>query len=225
MWNDPNHRVYQILCGRRVLLKDGFDLHIAVRHGEFVVGDYEACRSFDLPLLEMVVFAGRGSQGDLCTGRSGGRSCGAGAVAVIGDGDGMLDCGGVRYGNRQLLLIVAHAVESLNGKLGGSFRSGRAADLAGSFVQIQTLGQLAVCNAPFDGLCTVCKKSLAIRRADRAVGQSIGDDGRRGSRTDELHPDRSCYRRVGLLVEAFFVCTKHQRAGEGLPIRGLRVIG
>ena len=74
---------------RCVLLKDCFDLHIAVRHGELVVGDYKPCRRFDLPLLEVVALVGRSGQGDLRAGRSGGRSCGTSAVSVIADGDGV----------------------------------------------------------------------------------------------------------------------------------------
>ena len=73
---------------RCVLLKDGADLHIAVRHEELIVFDGHTAAD-DLPLLEVVALVGRGGQGDRRTSRSGGRSCGASAVSVITDGDGV----------------------------------------------------------------------------------------------------------------------------------------
>ena len=59
--------------GRRrrcILLEGCLDLHIAVRHGELVVGDYKPCRRFDLPLLEVIALVGRSAQCDLRTGNS-----------------------------------------------------------------------------------------------------------------------------------------------------------
>ena len=73
---------------RRVLLEDCLDLHVVVRHEELVILDGHAAAD-DLPLLEAVALVGRGGQGDHRTGRSGGRSCGAGAFSVIADGDGV----------------------------------------------------------------------------------------------------------------------------------------
>ena len=73
---------------RCVLLKDGPDLHIAVRHEELIVFDGHTAAD-DLPLLEVVALVGRGGQGDRRTSRSGGRTCGASAVSVITDGDGV----------------------------------------------------------------------------------------------------------------------------------------
>ena len=73
---------------RRVLLEDCLDLHITVRHEELIVLDGHAAAD-DLPLLKVVALVGHGGQGDRRTGRSGGRSCGAGAVSVIADGDGV----------------------------------------------------------------------------------------------------------------------------------------
>ena len=73
---------------RCVLLKDGPDLHIAVRHEELIVFDGHAAAD-DLPLLEVVALFGHGGQDDRRTGRSGGRSCGTSAVSVITDGDGV----------------------------------------------------------------------------------------------------------------------------------------
>ena len=75
-------------CRRCVLLKDGLDLHVVVRHEELVVLDGHAAAD-DLPLLEVVALFGHGGQGDLRAGRSGGRSCGTSAVSVIADGDGV----------------------------------------------------------------------------------------------------------------------------------------
>ena len=209
---------------RNVLLEDSLDLHVGVRHGELIVLDGHAA-AHDLPLLEVIAGAGCGGQGDFRAGSGLCRRCGSRAVAVIGDGYGVLGGGGVGYRNRQLLLIVAHAVESPNGKCGSLFRSGRAADLAGGFVQIQAIGQLAGCNVPCDGLCTVCKKSLAVRHADRAAGQGLGGDGRRAVGNGELYPDRGCYRRLRLLKDAIVIFVKQQCAGDDLPVRRLRVIG
>ena len=79
-----------------MLLEDSFDRHIAVRHGELVVGDYKSCRRFDLPLLEVIAGVWRGSQGDFCAGRS---LCGRGgsrSAARCGHGDGILGRGGRR---------------------------------------------------------------------------------------------------------------------------------
>ena len=75
-----------IRCGRCVLLKDGLDLHIAVRHGELVVDDGHIAADH-LPLLEVVASVGCGGQGDLRTGGSGGGVRGSRTVAVVGDGD------------------------------------------------------------------------------------------------------------------------------------------
>ena len=79
------------LGGRRrcVLLEDGLDINIAVRHGELVVGDYKSCWRFDLPPLEVVADLGRSGQGDLRAGRSLCMRGGSRAVSVITDGDGV----------------------------------------------------------------------------------------------------------------------------------------
>ena len=88
----------------------------------------------------MIAGVWRGSQGDFCSGCRRGGACRSRSAARCGDGDGVLGGGGVGYRNRQFLLIVAHAVESSNGKLGGLFRSGRAVDLAGGLFQRQAIG-------------------------------------------------------------------------------------
>ena len=72
-------------CRRRVLLEDGLDLHVALRHGELVVGDYKPCRRYDLPLLEAVVLFGRCGQGDFRTSHGLVRRCGSRSVAVRAD--------------------------------------------------------------------------------------------------------------------------------------------
>ena len=56
-------------CGRRILLKDGLDLHVVVRHGELIVLDAHAAAD-DLPLLEVIALVGRSAQCDLRTGNS-----------------------------------------------------------------------------------------------------------------------------------------------------------
>ena len=179
---NSDHRVYQLLRGRRVLLEDCLDLHVAVRHEELIVHDCHAAAD-DLPLLEVVAGVCLGGQGDYHAVRSGGGVGGGRAVAVIGDGDGVLGCGGVGYRNRQLLLIVAHAVESPNGKCGSLFRSGCAADLAGGLFQRQTLGQLATEKLPQNEASPSCLKLMVVRRADRAAGQRRGSNRRRILRT------------------------------------------
>ena len=78
---------------RCVLLEDGLDLHVAVRHGELIVLDGHAAAD-DLPLLEAVASVRRGSQGDFLTGNSLCRRCGSRSVALCGHGDGVLDMGG-----------------------------------------------------------------------------------------------------------------------------------
>ena len=86
------------------------------------------------------------------------------------------------YRNRQLLRIAARAVGSLDGEFGGSLRSGRAADLAGGFVQRQVGREIATVNAPCDGRSAVGGQGLAVRLAHLAVWQGVrGDAGRGGS--------------------------------------------
>ena len=80
---------------RCVLLEDGLDLHVAVRHGELIVLDGHAAAD-DLPLLEAVASIRRGSQGDFLTGNSLCGRCRSRAVAVRFHGDGVLDRGGRR---------------------------------------------------------------------------------------------------------------------------------
>ena len=86
------------------------------------------------------------------------------------------------YRNRQLLRIAARAVGSLDGEFGGSLRSGRAADLAGGFVQRQVGREIATVNVPCDGRSAVGGQGLAVRLAHLAVWQGVrGDAGRGGS--------------------------------------------
>ncbi|CAN3970650.1 tRNA (N6-isopentenyl adenosine(37)-C2)-methylthiotransferase MiaB, partial [Dysosmobacter welbionis] len=95
---------------RRVLFEDGLDLHVVVRHEELVVLDGHAAAD-DLPLLEVVALFGHGGQGDLRAGRSGGRSCGAGAVSVIADGDGVGGGGNnAVFPQRLDLCVPAHGI-------------------------------------------------------------------------------------------------------------------
>ena len=81
------------------------------------------------------------------------------------------------YRNRQLLRIAARAVFRLNCEFGGSLRGGRAADLAGSFVQRQALGQSAAANAPCDGRSAIGGQGMAVRLAYLAVWQGVRGDG------------------------------------------------
>ena len=168
-------------CGRRILLKNGLDLHVVVRHGELIVLDAHAAAD-DLPLLEVIALVGRSAQGDLRTGRSLCGTCGSRSAALCGHGDGILGGRGLGYRNRQLLRIAARAVGSLDGEFGGAIRSGCAADFAGGFFQRQALGQLATDNAPYDRLGAGGSQGLAVRLAHLAVRQAgRGDAGRGGS--------------------------------------------
>ena len=164
--------------GRRILLKDCLDLHIAVRHGELVVHDCHAAAD-DLPLLEAVALVGHGGQGDLRTGNSLCGRCGSRSAALCGHGDGILGCGGFGYRNRQLLRIAAHAVFRRDGEFGGAIRSGSTADLAGVLVQAQVIGQSAAANAPCDGRSAGGGQGMAVCLAHLAVRQGVrGDAGR-----------------------------------------------
>ena len=161
--------------GRRVLLEDCLDLHLAVRHGELIVLDSHIA-THDLPLLEVVAGFGRCGQGDFRTSHGLVRRCGSRSVALCGHGDGMLGRRGFGYRNRQLLRIAARAVSSLDGEGGGSFRSRRAADLTGIRVQAQTGRQTAV-NAPCDRCCAGGGQGMAVCLAHLAVRQGVRGDG------------------------------------------------
>ena len=132
---------------------------------------------------------------------------------------------GLGYGNRQLLRTAAHTVFRLDCEGRSAHRSGRAADLAGGLFQRQTLGQLAAEKLPQNEASPICLKLMVVRRADRAAGQRRGSDRRRILRTEELHPDCGRYRRLRLLILVLVVSVEYQRTWDGLPSRGLRVIG
>ena len=166
--------------GRCVLLEDGLDRHIGVRHGELVVHDCHAAAD-DLPLLEVVALVWRCGQGDFCISRSLCGRCGSRSVAAAGHSDGVLSRRGFGYRNRQLLRIAARTVFRLNGEAGGSRCGRRAADLAGGFVQRQAVRQSAAANAPRDGLGTVGGQGLAVSLAHLAVWQSVRGDAGHGS--------------------------------------------
>ena len=163
--------------GRSILLEDCLDLHIAVRHGKLVAGDYKPCWRFDLPLLEAIAGVRRGGQGDLradygfCM-RGGSRS-----VAVRFHGDGMLGCEDFDYRNRQLLRIAARDVFRLNGEGGSSLHSGRTADLAGILIKLQTIRQIAAANAPCDRRGAVGGQGLTVRLIYLTVRQTVRSDG------------------------------------------------
>ena len=163
-------------CRGCVLLKDCFDLHIAVRHGELIVLDSHIAAD-GLPLLEVIALVGRGGQSDLRASRSLCKRCGSRSVAAAGHGHGKLGRRVFGYRNRQLLRIAAHAVFRLNGEFGGAIRSRRAADLAGVLVQAQTGRQIAAVNAPCDRHGAGGNQGLAVRLAHLTVRQSVRGDG------------------------------------------------
>ena len=163
--------------GRRILLKDCLDLHIAVRHEKPVAGDYKSCRRFDLPLPEAIAGVGHGGQGNL---RAGYGFCMRGrsrSAALCGDSDGILGRCVFGYRNRQLLCIAAPAVFRLNGEGCGSLCRGLSADPAGILIQLQTVGQSAAADAPCDGRSAVGCQGLAVRLTHLAVRQGIRGDG------------------------------------------------
>ena len=162
-----------VLGGRRrcIFLEDGLDLHVGARHGELVVLDGHAAAD-DLPLLEVVALVGRGGQGDHRTGRSGGRSCGAGAFSVIADGDGVGGGGNnAVFPQRLDFGIPAHGVEISHLVL-------RAADLPSLELLIggsgeAALGQDVICpcldghgiHAAAAGACVEGNRTIRKRRA------------------------------------------------------------
>ena len=162
-----------VLGGRRrcIFLEDGLDLHVGTRHGELVVLDGHAAAD-DLPLLEVVALVGRGGQGDHRTGRSGGRSCGAGAFSVIADGDGVGGGGNnAVFPQRLDFGIPAHGVEISHLVL-------RAADLPSLELLIggsgeAALGQDVICpcldghgiHAAAAGACVEGDRTIRKRRA------------------------------------------------------------
>ena len=171
-----------VLGGRRrcILLEDGLDLHVGTRHGELVVLDGHAAAD-DLPLLEVVALVGRGGQGDHRTGRSGGRSCGAGAFSVIADGDGVGGGGNnAVFPQRLDFGIPAHGVEISHLVL-------RAADLPSLELLIggsgeTALGQDVICpcldghgiHAAAAGACVEGDRTIRKRRALAHGDHSIG---------------------------------------------------
>ena len=167
-------------CRRCIFLEDGLDLHVGTRHGELVVLDGHAAAD-DLPLLEVVALVGRGGQGDHRTGRSGGRSCGAGAFSVIADGDGVGGGGNnAVFPQRLDFGIPAHGVEISHLVL-------RAADLPSLELLIggsgeAALGQDVICpcldghgiHAAAAGACVEGDRTIRKRRALAHGDHSIG---------------------------------------------------
>ena len=165
---------------RCVLLKDGADLHIAVRHEELIVFDGHTAAD-DLPLLEVVALVGRGGQGDRRTSRSGGRSCGASAVSVITDGDGVggggnnavfpqrldfgipVHCVGIAY-----LVLRAADLPSLELLIGGSGEAAGGQDVICPCLDGNRLHAAAAAVA-VEGDSKVCER-LSFTHRDLRIG-------------------------------------------------------
>ena len=79
-----------MLADGGILLEDCLDLDILSRHGELVVGDGHAAQNHP-PRLEVVASVRRGGQGDRRVGSCLGRRRKCFAVAVVEDGNGILD--------------------------------------------------------------------------------------------------------------------------------------
>ena len=165
---------------RCVLLKDGADLHIAVRHEELIVFDGHTAAD-DLPLLEVVALVGRGGQGDRRTSRSGGRSCGASAVSVITDGDGVggggnnavfpqrldfgipVHCVGIAY-----LVLRAADLPSLELLIGGSGEAAGGQDVICLCLDDHGTHAAAAAVA-VEGDCAI-RKLRTIAHGDHSIG-------------------------------------------------------
>ena len=167
-------------CRRCILLKDCLNLHVAVRHGELIVGDGHAAAD-DLPLLKPVAGIGRGGQGDLRANHGCGRACGAAAVSVITDGDGVggggndtvfpqcLDLGIPIHGvGISHLVLRAANLPRLKLLICGSSEAAGGQDVIGSF--LDGLGFHASTSAAcVEGDCTI-RKRCAVPYCDLPIG-------------------------------------------------------
>ena len=167
-------------CRRCILLKDCLDLYVAVRHGEFIVGDGHAAAD-DLPLLKPVAGVGRGGQSDLRANHGCGRACGAAAVSVITDGDGVggggndtvfpqrLDLGIPLHGvGISHLVLRAANLPRLKLLICGSGEAAGGQDVIGSF--LDGLGFHASTSAAcVEGDCTI-RKRCAVPYCDLPIG-------------------------------------------------------
>ena len=167
-------------CRQCILLKDCLNLHVAVRHGEFIVGDDHAAAD-DLPLLKPVAGVGHGGQGDLRANHGCGRACGAAAVSVITDGDGVggggndtvfpqcLDLGIPIHGvGISHLVLRAANLPRLKLLICGSGEAAGGQDVIGSF--LDGLGFHASTSAAcVEGDCTI-RKRCAVPHCDLPIG-------------------------------------------------------
>ena len=165
---------------RCVFLEDGLDLHVGARHEELIVLDGHAAAD-DLPLLEVVALVGRGGQGDRRTSRSGGRTCGASAVSVITDGDGVggggnnaifpqrldfgipVHCVGIAY-----LVLRAANLPSLELLIGGSGEAAGGQDVICPCLDGNRLHAAAAAVA-VEGDSKVCER-LSFTHRDLRIG-------------------------------------------------------
>ena len=167
-------------CRRCVLLEDSFDLHVVVRHEELVVLDGHAAAD-DLPLLEVIAGFGRSGQGDCRTSRSGGRTCGASAVSVITDGDGVGGGGNnAVFPQRLDLCVPAHDIgiaylvlraanlPSLELLIGGSGEAALGQDVICPCLDGHGI-HVAAAAACVEGDCPI-RKRRALSHRDRRIG-------------------------------------------------------
>ena len=165
---------------RNVLLEDSLDLHVGTRHDELIVLDGHIAAD-DLPLLEVVAGVWRGGQDDCRTGHSGGRSCGAGAVSVITDGDGVggggnnavfpqrldfgipVHCVGIAY-----LVLRAANLPSLELLIGGSGEAADGQDVIRLYLDGHGIHAAAAAVA-VEGDCAI-RKRRTLTHSDRRIG-------------------------------------------------------
>ena len=134
-----------------------------------------------MPLLEAVALVGRGGQGDHRTGRSGGRTCGASAVSVITDGDGVGGGGNnAVFPQRLDLCVPAHDIgiaylvlraanlPSLELLIGGSGEAALGQDVICPCLDGHGI-HVAAAAACVEGDCPI-RKRRALSHRDRRIG-------------------------------------------------------
>ncbi len=149
------------------------------------------------------------------------------AAATVGiESDGILGGRSLGYRNRQLLRNAPRAVFRLDGEGGGSFRSRRAADLAGVLVQAQTGREIATVNAPCDGRGAVGSQGMTISPAHLAVWQGVRGDGHAMAAGNELCRQLGYDRRNGIArCVDLSVAAKPHKVAAGISVRAGQTVG
>ena len=149
------------------------------------------------------------------------------AAATVGiESDGILGGRSLGYRNRQLLRNAPRAVFRLDGEGGGSFRSRRAADLAGVLVQAQTGREIATVNAPCDGRGAVGSQGMTISPAHLAVWQGVRGDGHAMAAGNKLCRQLGYIRRNAFTGRVqVSVAAKPHKVAAGISVGAGQTIG